>query len=96
MYTLCVPGAQEGQRKTTHALGMELQKVGRYHMGSGIDPRSSARAKGACNHWATLQPFLCTNLKNINYSANINYGPNVYKKGDPKLQFLDINLEKTS
>lgn len=50
MYTMYVPGAPEGQRKTTHAPGMELQKLLRYHMGSGIDPRSSARAKGACNH----------------------------------------------
>lgn len=35
---MCVTGAQEGQRKTAHALGMELQKVVGYHMVLGLIP----------------------------------------------------------
>ena len=47
VYHMC---AQESQKRTSDLLKLELQTVVSYHMGAGIQPRSSARASSDLKH----------------------------------------------
>jgi hypothetical protein len=38
MYTMCIPGAQRGQKRVSEALQLKLQIVVSHHVTAGIDP----------------------------------------------------------
>lgn len=52
MWTTCMPGAQRGQKRVVNLLEVELRMVMSYHMGTGTEPNSSARAVSVLIHRA--------------------------------------------